>query len=196
MRIWNELSGGVCSTAQALLFPKIPNVIVNTGGNLPTAWRTVNQLRKKRITIITLSSAVQGYPTYYDYIRKNGLVPFYVSCCEKGKERHLNRFFKTIGPVTVNVGFTKGEEARAERLKKKNCKWYKFQFPMLKYTREQCEKILRFHDIQASKTGCWFCPKGPNPPRWAVEPLEARALKARTDQMEKNKIQIAHARAI
>ena len=185
--MWNELSCGVESTAMALRFPKLPNVMVNTGGNLPTAWKTLNQLRHKRIRVVVLSSAVQGYASYYDYIRKNGLVPFYMSCCDKAKHRHLNRFFNIIGPVLVNVGFTQGEEKRAKRLKKKETKLIKFRFPMLTYTREQCEKILRSKGVVAHKTGCWFCPKGPNPPKWATDPLEARALKARTDQMRARK---------
>lgn len=180
--MWNNLSCGVISTAQALLFPKVPNVMVNTGGNGPLAWRTHNQLQRRGIRIIVLSSAVQGYPTYYDYIRKRGLVPFFVSCCHKAKERHLDRFYRAVGPAIVNVGFAKGEEKRGERLEKKNTSWRTFKFPMLEYTRDQCEKILRTHDVTASSTYCWFCPKGANPPKWATEPLEARALKKRFEE--------------
>lgn len=177
--IWNNLSCGVISTAQALLFPKITNVMVNTSGNMPMAWRTHNQLQHKRIRVIVLSSAVGGYPTYKDYIQKGGLMPFYMSCCSKAKEIHLDRFYRAVAPAIVNVGFCKGEEKRAERLAKKNTTWRKFQFPMLKYTREQCEKVLRAHDVEASSSYCWFCPKGPNPPDWVTDPLKARALSAR-----------------
>ena len=180
MGIWNNLSCGVKSTAMALTFPKITNVMVNTGGNKVTAWKTHNQLQHKRIRIIVLSSAVGGYSTYYEYVRKNGLVPFYVSCCYKAKEMHLDRFYRTQAPAIVNIGFIKGEENRAERLSKKNTKWRKFNFPMLEFTQEQCEKILRTHNIDAESSYCWFCPKGENPPKWATDPLEAKALLARS----------------
>ncbi|MHA2054540.1 MAG: hypothetical protein ACW99F_13170 [Candidatus Hodarchaeales archaeon] len=180
MRIWNNLSCGVKSTAMALKFPKITNVMVNTGGNKIHSWKTHNQLQHKRIRIIVLSSAVGGYPTYYDYIRVNGLVPFYVSCCYKAKEMHLDRFYRAVGPAIVNVGFIKGEEDRATRLSKKNTSWRKFNFPMLDYTQEQCEKILRANDVQAQSSFCWYCPKGENPPKWATDPLEAKALQARS----------------
>lgn len=53
---WNNLSGGVCSSAMALMFPKVPNVIVNTGGNYPWAWRNVHKLRRMGIKVIVLSS--------------------------------------------------------------------------------------------------------------------------------------------
>lgn len=177
--MWNNLSCGEASTAQALLFPKITNVMVNTGWNKPQAWRTHNQLQHKRIRIIVLSSAVAGYATYYDYVRKEGLVPFYVSCCYKAKEMHLDRFYRAVAPAIVNVGFCKGEEDRAERLAKKNTKWRKFNFPMLKYTKEQCRKIMKAHDVEATSSYCWGCPKGPNPPKWVTDPLEARAFSAR-----------------
>ena len=65
----------------ALINPKFPNVIVNTGGNLPEAWENIYRLQKKRLTIIVLNSFVQGYPTYYDYIKGEKLKPF----CEKGR---------------------------------------------------------------------------------------------------------------
>ena len=169
MGIWNSLSCGVNSSAMALLFPNIANVMVNTGGNKVSAWKTHHQLQKKRIKIIVLSSAQQGYSTYYDYIKANKLMPFYVSCCHKAKYWHLDRFYKQVGPSIVNIGYCKGEEKRASRQAKKNNKWIKFQFPMLKYSREECKKILRHHGVQASKTGCWFCPKQPNPPEWAIK---------------------------
>lgn len=179
MRVYNNLSGGVGSTAQALRFPKIPNVMVNTGGNKRQAWRTVQQLRRKRIMVIVLSSAVGGYATYYEYLMNGGLMPFYRSCCDKAKEEHLDRFYRVVAPVIVNVGFTKGEEKRAKRLAKKNTSWRKFAFPMLDFTREQCEKILRVKKVEAKSTYCWFCPKGPNPPPWTKDPLKARAVGAR-----------------
>ena len=178
MRVWNNLSCGVISTAQALIFPKITNVMVNTGGNKKTAWKTHNQLQHKRIRIIVLSSAVGGYGSYYEYVKAEGLMPFYMSCCYKAKEMHLDRFYRAVAPAIVNVGFCKGEEARAERLTKKNTRWRKFQFPMLDYTRGQCEKILKANDVQAVSSYCWFCPKGPNPPEWAVKSLKARAKKS------------------
>jgi len=173
--MWNNLSCGVVSIAQALLFPKITNVMVNTGGNKMSAWKTHNQLQHKRIRIIVLSSAVAGYPSYYHYIKGEGLMPFYVSCCYKAKEMHLDRFYRAVAPAVVNIGFCKGEERRAERLARKDRPWRKFNFPMLNYTREECEKILRANDVMASSTYCWFCPKGPNPPEWAVKSLRERA---------------------
>lgn len=176
--MWNNLSCGVVSTAQALLFPKVTNVMVNTGGNLPFAWKTHNQLQHKRIKIIVLSSAVGGYSSYYEYIKNEGLMPFYQSCCYKAKEMHLDRFYYSLAQSSVvNVGFCKGEEKRARRLEKLNKPWRRFNFPMLKYTREECEKILRHHDVQAISSYCWFCPKGPNPPKWATDALLARARK-------------------
>lgn len=181
MTLYNNLSCGVISTAQALIFPKLTNVMVNTGGNKRSAWRTHNQLQHKRIRIIVLSSAVGGYSSYYEYIKAEGLMPFYVSCCYKAKEMHLDRFYRAIAPAVVNVGFCKGEEKRADRLAKKNTSWRKFNFPMLKYTREECEKILRAHDVEATSSYCWFCPKGENPPEWAVNSLKARARARRTD---------------
>ena len=105
----------------------------------------------------------------YDYIFKNKLMPFYKSCCDKAKHSHLERFFRAIGPVIINVGFSEGEERRAQRLAKKKTKWFSFNFPMLGFSREQCEKILRAHKVEARKTGCWFCPKQPNPPEWAIK---------------------------
>ena len=190
MRIWNNLSGGVVSTAQALIFPKVPNVMVNTGGNKKHAWRTVQQLRglRKGITIIVLSSAVGGHATYFEYLMDGGLMPFYCSCCDKGKEEHLDRFHNTHLPVTVNVGYCKGEEKRAARLEKKNTKGRKFSFPMLEYSREECEKILRFNKIEASSTYCWFCPKGKNPPPWTKDKMLARAVAARYREVTERRI--------
>ena len=45
MRVFNSLSCGVCSTAMALIYPKIPNVMVYTGGNYTRAWKTFKQLK-------------------------------------------------------------------------------------------------------------------------------------------------------
>jgi hypothetical protein len=168
--MWNNLSGGVCSSAMALLFPKVPNVIVNTGGNYPWAWRNVHKIRNKRIKVIVLSSMVKSYPTYFDYIRKEKLMPFYMSCCDKAKEKHLDQFYITLpGRQTVNVGFCEGEEKRAERLSKKDTKWRKFNFPVLEYPREHLKKIVLKAGLDAKRTGCWFCPKQENPPKWAVD---------------------------
>lgn len=182
--MWNNVSGGDPSVAMALLFPKVPCVIVNTGGNYPWAWRQINKLQHKGITVIAISSHQGGYPTYFDYLWKSNKIPFFKGCCHRGKEMHLDRFYKTIpGTVIVNVGFLKGEEKRAERLARKNTKKRKFNFPMLTYTREQCVKILKINGLNSNpKTGCWFCPKQPNPPDWAIKAIiseEGQAERAR-----------------
>lgn len=174
--MWNNLSCGVGSTAQALILPKIPNVMVNTGGNKGHAWKTHKQLQSKGYTIIVLGSAIGGYPDYYHYLKNEGLMPFYTSCCDKAKDRHLDRFYHALpGLQTVNVGFHKGKEKRARRLARKNRPWRVFNFPMLKYTREECNKILSSHGVTAKSTYCSFCAKGPNPPAWVTDPLLARA---------------------
>ena len=159
MRMYNSVSGGVCSSAMALTYPKFPSVIVNTGGNLPEAWDNIYKLQKKRITILVLNSFTQGYPTYYDYIKNEKLKPFYMSCSDRAKQVHLNRFFKTVTPCTVNIGLIRGEEDRVKNFK--NHHGIRYNFPMLNFTREQCEKILRANDLQVVKSGCYFCPKQP-----------------------------------
>ena len=167
--MWNNYSGGVCSTAMALIYPKIPNVIVNTGGNYPWAWRNVHKLRQERHKVIVLSSFVQGYPTYFEYIRKNELMPFYMTCCSKAKDMHLDYFYNTIpGKQVVNIGFIKGEERRAERLAEKNTRHRIFNFPMLDYERDTLVKFIEDRGYIAKKTGCWFCPKQENPPEWVL----------------------------
>jgi len=182
--MWNNISGGDCSTAMALLFPAHPCVIVITGGNYPQALRQVNQLQQEGHTVIALSSFQGGYPTYFDYLWKSNKIPFYMGCCHRGKDMHLDRFYKTIpGRQVVNIGFIKGEETRAERLSRKNTKKRVFNFPMLEYTREQCEKIIRSKGLEpiGTKTGCWFCPKQPNPPDWAIKAIiseEGQAMRA------------------
>ena len=164
---FNNISGGVCSSAMALLYPKIPCVIVDTGANYPEVWKTINQLRHKRIRIITLGSAIHDYSSYYDFVEKNHKKPFYTSCSEWAKQRHLDRFYKTISPVTVNIGYIKGEENRAEQANKYSTKSVRYNFPMLNYTREECIKIINKHNIiTAPKTGCWFCGKK-KPEDWA-----------------------------
>jgi len=158
---WNSVSGGNCSVAMALLHPKNPCLIVNTGGNLDEALNQIYELQKRRHTIIVLSSFQQGYPTYYDYIKKEKLKPFYRSCNHKAKRQHMDRFFKAVAPVTVNIGLTKGEEGRAEAF---NSNWkVRYRFPMLSYTREQCEKIIRSKGMTPLETrsGCYFCGKQP-----------------------------------
>ena len=184
--MYNELSGGVISTAQALIFPKITNIMVNTGGAYPWALRRYNKLTQDGYKAIMLSSPTEGYATYFDYIRKNELMPFYVSCCDKAKERHLNKFFNNSGHVRVlvNVGFCKNEEDRADRLVENHqTKRIVFNFPMLKYTRVQCEKIMIKNGFvpdkpenspgkQFFKSGCWFCPKQDNPPGWVKSKME------------------------
>jgi len=159
MRFFNNISGGICSTAMALLNPKIPCVIVNTGGNYPSAWETIRQLKKKRIKVIVLSSPNKGFPTYYEYISGESLKPFYKSCSDKAKQQHLDNFYKIVGPAYVNIGLTKEEEKRVQSFKNKS--WVTYRFPMLKYTREQCLKVLRAKGVTAYKTGCWFCGKQP-----------------------------------
>jgi len=178
--MWNELSGGVCSTAMSIATgKKVPNVTVNTGGNYPWALRRMHKLTQDGYKVIMLSSFTEGYATYFDYIRKNELMPFYVSCCAKAKENHLNKFFNNIpGRHTVNVGFIMGEEKRADNLVDNHqTKKIRFNFPMLSYNRIQCEKLLRGSGFtpdkpenpvgqQFFKSGCWFCPKQDNPPEW------------------------------
>lgn len=158
MKVFNSVSGGVCSTAMALIH-RYPCVVVNTGGNYAEAWKNIHQLQQKRIPIIVLSSFTQGYPTYYDYIASENLKPFYKSCTFKAKQVHLNRLFKAFGPCTVNVGLIAGEEERTESFKSTGS--VRYNFPMLSFTREQCEKILRAHGMEPVKTGCWFCGKQP-----------------------------------
>ena len=181
--MWNNISGGACSSAMALLFPKIPCVIVNTGGNYPWAWKNVHKLQKKRIKVTVISSFQEGYPTYFDYIWKTNRIPFYRGCCYRGKELHLNKFYNTLhGKQIVNVGFCKGEERRAAFLKKQDTKHRIFNFPVLEYTREQLEKVCKTNSLEVKKTGCWFCPKQPNPPEWAVKAIispEGQAERAR-----------------
>ena len=179
--IWNEVSGGVCSTAMAIVLgKKVPNVTVNTGGNYPWALRRMHKLTQDGYKVIMLSSFTEGYPTYFDYIRKNELMPFYVSCCAKAKENHLNKFFNNLGHTRIiaNVGFIEGEEKRADRLVDNHqTKRIRFNFPMLSYNRIQCEKMLRSNGFEPDKpenpvgqqffkSGCFFCPKQDNPPEW------------------------------
>jgi len=159
MRTYNSVSGGTCSSAMALTYPQFPAVIVNTGGNLAEAWENIYRLQKKRITVIVLSSFVQGYPTYYDYIKNEKLKPFYRTCNHKAKRMHMDRFYKAVAPCTVNIGLIKGEEARAEEFK--NHSGIRYNFPMLSFTREQCEKILKANGLKVIKSGCYFCPKQP-----------------------------------
>lgn len=151
MRVYNSISGGTCSSAMALIH-RNPSVIVNTGGNPPEAWINIHLLQRKRIPIIVLSSFTQGYPTYYDYIKNEKLKPFYKSCNHKAKRIHLDRFYKSVSPVTVNIGLIKGEEDRVTAFKNTNS--IRYRFPMLTFTREQCEKILRVHGLSVIKTGC------------------------------------------
>jgi len=159
--VWNCVSGGTCSVAMALLHPKNPCLVVNTGGNLPEAWRQIHELQKRRHKIIVISSFIQGYSTYYDYIKTEELYPFYRSCNHKAKRLHMDRFFGAIAPVTVNIGITEEEADRADEFKST---WkIRYQFPVIEYTREQLEKILRGHDMKPleTRTGCFFCGKQP-----------------------------------
>lgn len=146
----------------ALLYPKIPCVTVNTGGNYPEAWKTIHQLQKKGIKTIVLSSFQGGYPTYYDYLVAGDHIPYIVSCSYRAKQMHLNRFYKTIAPVTVNIGLTVDEEERTENFSSDNS--IKYNFPLIEhgYTRELCAKVLKRYDVEAKKSGCWFCGKQPN----------------------------------
>jgi len=159
--IFNNVSGGVCSTAMALLYPKIPCIVVNTGANYPEAWRAIKQLQDRGHKIIVLSSFIGGYPTYYEYIKGEELIPFIVSCSYKAKQSHLNKFYNAIGPVTVNVGITADEEQRTAAFT--DSKMIKYNFPLVThgYTREMCETILDKYGVKARKSGCWFCGKQP-----------------------------------
>jgi len=143
----------------ALLHPKIPNIVVNTGGNLPEAWDTIYQLQKKGLKILTISSFLQGYPTYYEYIKEDK-VPFYKSCSHKAKQIHLNKLASIFRPITYNIGIVQGEKERVDEWGDPPS-FIKYNFPMLTYTREQCEKVLRTHGVTANKSGCWFCGKQP-----------------------------------
>lgn len=180
---WNEISGGSPSVAMAIITTrKTPNVTVWTGGGLPWALKRMWRLRQLKYKVIMLSSFTAGYSTYFDYIRKNDLKPFYMSCCDKAKERHLNHFFNALtGQILVNVGFIKGDERRAERLRKNHTtKKISFSFPVLDLTRADCEQVLIDHGFKPDnpeadlgerfkKTGCHFCPKQPNPPKWVLD---------------------------
>jgi len=145
----------------ALLHPKNPCLVLLTGGNLEESLMQVYELQKRGHKIISLGSFQAGKPSYYDYIKDNDLKPFYKSCSYRAKIWHWEKFFNTIAPVTVNIGLIKGEEGRAEDFKST---WkVRYNFPMLKYTRIQCEKILRKHSMKPLETrsGCYFCGKQP-----------------------------------
>ena len=161
--MWNNVSGGVCSTAMALLYPKVPCVIVDTGGNYPEAWENIRRLRVKRHRVIVLGSLNKSYPTYYEYIKSEELKPFYKSCSDKAKQNHLDYFYRTLpGRQVINIGITNEEASRSEAFT--NTKHLQYRFPLIEkgYTREMCEKLLRKHDMLIIKTGCWFCGKQPN----------------------------------
>lgn len=145
----------------ALLYPKIPCVIVDTGGNYWQAWENIRRLRVKGHRIIVLASLNKHYPYYYDYIKAEDLKPFYKSCSHKAKQHHLDYFYRTVGPAIVNIGLTIEEKNRKDEFK--NDKWIKYNFPLIKheYTREMCEKLLRKNRMLILKTGCWFCGKQP-----------------------------------
>lgn len=155
----NCLRGGECSSAMALLYPKIPNIVINTGGNYDEAWTTIYQLQKKGLKILVISSYLQGKPTYYDYIKDDKL-PFYKSCSHKAKQIHFNKLASIFRPVVYNIGIVKSEEKRIGEWKDPPS-FISYNFPMLRYTRLECRKILNKHNITASKSGCWFCGKQP-----------------------------------
>ena len=161
MASYNSLSGGNISVAMALLYPKLTNVMINTGGNLLEVWKRLSELQLMRIKIIVISSFIGGYQSYYDYIKNENLLPFYMSCNYKAKRLHMNRFYGILAPCTVNIGLTAGEEDRRDEFQSTD--GIRYNFPMIKYTREECEKILRAHDLVPLETrsGCWFCPKQP-----------------------------------
>ena len=183
--MWNNISGGDCSIAMALLNPDVPCVFVVTGGAHPSALKNINELQHRGHAVIALSSFQGGYNTYFDYLWKCNKIPFYNGCCHRGKDMHLDRFYNTIpGKSTINIGFIEGEEHRAERLKAKDTLKRRFNFPMLTFTREQCEKVIRSNGMTpiGHQTGCWFCPKGDNPPEWAIKGIispEGQAERAR-----------------
>lgn len=159
--VWNNVSGGTPSVAMALLHPKNPCLVMNTGANLPEAWQQIYELQKRGHKIIVLSSFQGGYPTYYEYIKNKDLLPFYSSCSYRAKIWHWEKFFNTIAPNTVNIGLIKGEEKRLEEF---NSTWkIRYLFPMITYTRKMCEKILRKYDMipLETRSGCWFCGRQP-----------------------------------
>lgn len=182
--MWNHVSGGDCSVAMALKYPKINCVSVITGGGHPLALRNLNELQHRGHRIIFLSSFQGGYNTYFDYLWKGNKIPFYKGCCYRGKEMHLERFYSALpGVHTSNIGFVQGEEDRAKRLKEQETKRHKFNFPILDYTREECEKLIRAKGMKpiGHPSYCWFCPKGDNPPEWAVNGIiseEGQAMRA------------------
>lgn len=160
---FNNVSGGTPSTAMALLYPKIPCVMVNTGGNYPEAWENMRRLRADHnIRVIVICSPNKNHPTYYEYIKAEGLKPFYNSCSDKAKQHHLDYFYNTLpGTIHINVGLLPEEPRRVEEFPTTGK--LKYHFPLIEkgYTREICEKILRKHDMLIIKTGCYFCGKQP-----------------------------------
>jgi len=166
----------------ALLHPKIPCVIVDTGGNYQEAWENIRRLRVKGHRVIVLASLNKHYPYYYDYIKEEKLKPFYKSCSDKAKQHHLDYFYRTIGPAIVNIGLTIDEADRREEFQ--NNRWIKYNFPLIEhgYTREMCEKLLRHHDLLIIKTGCWFCGKQPRE-SWERLKQERPDLYAEAEEM-------------
>lgn len=176
MKGYNNYSGGIPSTAQAIVTGKKNcNVIVNTGDNMKEAWVNSWTLRKAGYKVLCISSMLREYPTYFEYVEGEGLKPFYVSCSDRAKQRHLNYFYNRIGPVIVNVGLTydKKDIERAEDFKDTRNMFYKFPLIENKITRAQCYDIVEESglNIIAVKTGCVRCPKqGPEGSTWDQVP--------------------------
>ena len=170
LREWATISGAVCSTTMALkLGKKVNYLIVNTGDNMPHAWRNVWKLRQRKYRVIALSSMIAGYGTYWEYIEGEKLKPFYMTCSDKAKQRHMNYFFNTIGPVTVNIGYVKEDADRvADFVDKAKIK---YKFPILDMSRAECEAVLHEEGFEVAKTGCNRCPKQPDRskvPEWCL----------------------------
>ena len=170
MREWASISGGVCSTEMALqLGKKVNYLVVNTGDNLGHAWHNLWKLRQRRYRVIALSSMIACYGTYWDYIEGEGLKPFYMTCSDKAKQRHMKYFYNTIGPVVVNIGYVAEDVHRIEAFK--DSPKISYRFPIIHMTRKECEDHIHEEGFEVLKTGCARCPKQPDKskvPEWCL----------------------------
>jgi len=145
----------------ALLDKRVPNITVLTGDDMPEALAIMWELRRRGYRVMALSSFIAGYPTYWDYVRGENLKAFYRSCSDKAKQRHLDYFYRTIGPVAVRVGLTVGEEARAAAFRDRD--WVSYSFPLIEagMSREDCLMLCHSQGLYPVKSGCVHCPKQP-----------------------------------